>query len=241
MTATKTKTKTYTVASLAEEVGMYLDDLIPLLGKLGMKNATADQSVKPAIAQSVKRTVEVHNNSLQKQLAASPKQQTPVDTEESQQDEPGGEIELKMPEKLKLKEVKGVAEQAGVTQTFVKDLSLALYNRKMDLLVQQGIEQYRREKEALEAGKLYAQVEDLQALQQEVLDMEEGLYKSQAKPRTEELLLGNNCDLQSLIDAIQTQQEDDAKKRVKRKELIEKIEKGEELTEEELIGLWTKK
>ncbi|NEP14779.1 MAG: hypothetical protein F6K14_32215 [Symploca sp. SIO2C1] len=56
----------YTVKSLADEVEMYLEDMIPLLARLGMKDATHDQKVKPAIASAVLRTVKTHNDSLQK-------------------------------------------------------------------------------------------------------------------------------------------------------------------------------
>ncbi|NEP08762.1 MAG: hypothetical protein F6K14_00580 [Symploca sp. SIO2C1] len=225
----------HTVKSLADEAEMYLDDMIPLLGRLGMKNATADQTVKPAIASAVLRTVKTHNDSLQKQIEAS--QPTPNSSHEGNrrgtegEEDPG---ELALPEKLKLKEVKGVAQQAGVTQVFVKDLSLALYNRKMDLLVEKGLEDYRREQEALEAGRLFAQVQDLQKQQNEILNMEEEIYKSQSAARTEDLLLNSARSLQDLIDSIQSQQEEDANKREKRAAIVERIENGEELTEEEL-------
>ena len=225
----------YTVKSLADEAEMYLDDMIPLLGRLGMKNATAEQTVKPAIASAVLRTVKTHNDSLQKQIEAS--QPTPNPSQEGNRRGTEGEGdsgELALPEKLKLKEVKGVAQQAGVTQVFVKDLSLALYNRKMDLLVEKGLEDYRREQEALEAGRLFAQVQDLQKQQNEILNMEEEIYKSQSAARTEDLLLNSARSLQDLIDSIQSQQEDDANKREKRAAIVERIENGEELTEEEL-------
>ncbi|NES17912.1 MAG: hypothetical protein F6K41_03070 [Symploca sp. SIO3E6] len=223
----------YTVKSLADEAGMYLEDMIPLLARLGMKDATHDQKVKSAIASAVLRTVKTHNDSLQKQIAASatnPPLTSPRRGTEGEGD-PG---ELALPEKLKLKEVKGVAQQAGVTQVFVKELSTAIYNRKMDLLVEQGLEEYRREQEAVEAGRLYGQIQDLQTQQNELLEMEERLYKSQAKARTEEVLDSVGCDLQAVIDSIQNQQEEDANKREKRRQLVAKIESGEELTEEEL-------
>ena len=54
----------HTVKSLADEAEMYLDDMIPLLGRLGMKNAIADQTVKPAIASAVLRTVKTHNKGI---------------------------------------------------------------------------------------------------------------------------------------------------------------------------------
>ncbi|NEP10834.1 MAG: hypothetical protein F6K14_11595 [Symploca sp. SIO2C1] len=215
----------HTVKSLADEAEMYLDDMIPLLGRLGMKNATADQTVKPAIASAVLKTVKTHNDSLQKQIEASPHKTPPTE------EDPG---ELALPEKLKLKHVKGVAQQSKVTQAFVKDLSTAIYNRKMDLLVQKGLEDYRREQEAVEAGRLYAQIEELQTQQQAVLDLEESLYTSQSEARTESVLGKVGFDLQGLIDDIQNQQEEDANKREKRAAIVERIENGEELTEEEL-------
>ncbi|NER93407.1 MAG: hypothetical protein F6J86_06165 [Symploca sp. SIO1B1] len=225
----------HTVKSLADEAGMYLEDMIPLLARLGMKDATHDQKVKPAIASAVLRTVKTHNDSLQKQMEAS--QPTPNPSQEGNrrgtegEEDPG---ELALPEKLKLKHVKGVAQQSKVTQAFVKDLSTAIYNRKMDLLVQKGLEDYRREQEAVEAGRLYAQIEELQTQQQAVLDLEESLYTSQSEARTESVLGKVGFDLQGLIDDIQNQQEEDANKREKRAAIVERIENGEELTEEEL-------
>ncbi|NEP55976.1 MAG: hypothetical protein F6K31_02990 [Symploca sp. SIO2G7] len=218
----------YTVKTLAEEAGMYPDEAIPLLGRLGLKDATVEQEVQPAIASAFLQAVKAHDQALQKQISSSAAKTSKAVERQ------GDQGELALPEKLKLKEVKGVAKQAGVTQVFVKELSTAIHNRKMGLLVEQGLEEYRREQEAVEAGRLYGQIQDLQTQQNELLEMEERLYRSQSEARTEELLSNVNFDLQAVINSIQNQQEEDANKREKRAAIVERIENGEELTEEEL-------
>lgn len=226
---------TLTVAELAEEINLTAPELLPLVSKMGLKNATESTKVPLAIADSARIAAKSRNN-----VVALPQ----AKTAESQGEQPKSgqpDSDLTVSRKLKLSEIKDISKASGLSQSVVRGLDQALHNREMQIAFLEGYQAIERQKQlrsALETGKVAAQLQDLKAREQALEEreqelLEEGLSES-VHPTAIAAALG--IDLDGLLGELQESTEKRMISKMSQSEAIAKITKGQEPTAEELAN-----
>lgn len=183
-------TEVTTVAQLAAECSINLEDLIPLLGKMGLKDANGETVVPVAIANNARVAVASRNK-----------------TSEAKKESPG-----EIAPQLDRKEIRAIAKETGLTQTLVRSLDAALHNRACQLAFLQGMQEHDKGyqiQDAKEAGKLAAKLQEVQRRQEELQDLEqhlieEGLGESNSPTA---IAKGLGIDLDVLLGAIKTNED----------------------------------
>ncbi len=156
-----------TAQELADEIKIGVDDLLPILAKMGLKNPTKDSIVKGAIARNARMAVEARNRAID---AAKPEPvqmltlETPEETKAAEAaQEKGGELDVA--QTLKPSQVKEVAKATGLTQAIVRKLDQALFDRECQLLFLEGFSKAQKEdqqRSALEMGELAYKLQQIQ-------------------------------------------------------------------------------
>lgn len=205
-----------TAALLADEVQVNVEDLLPLLGKMGVKNPTPETVVPEAIAKNARLAVSTRNKIVAPALTAgkepvqSEGQSVPVDSN-------GGEIEVSR--KLKLSEIKDVAKATGLTQSIVKSLDQALHDRECQVLFLEGFRAQQREQEkaaALETGAIAARLQNIQQRDKALTEREDSLIEEGVSGTNHPTAIAKRMgfDLDSILSSIQETEEAKAKTRL---------------------------
>jgi hypothetical protein len=134
-----------TAKKLADELNVEVTSLIPLLAQMGMKEATPDTLIPPAIAKNAK----IAHNQLTQRIESNGKGDEIVNL---------GEAELTKDE------IKAIANNAKTTQKVVRNLWNVVRDRKIQLAFLEGLQEVelnRQKKEAKEIGQLVGQLEQI--------------------------------------------------------------------------------
>lgn len=226
---------TLTVAELANEINLTVPELLPLVSKMGLKNASEQTKVPAAIADNTRIAVKSRNN-----VVALPQAKPAAD---SQGDQPSqqSDNELTVSRKLKLTEIKDISKASGLSQSVVRGLDQALHNRELQLAFLEGYQQIEREKQlktAMETGKVAAQLQELKSREQQLNEREEELIEEglngKAHPVAIAEALGINLD--GLLSDLQESTEKRMMSQINQTDAIAKISKGQEPTAEELAN-----
>ncbi|HEY9598326.1 MAG TPA: hypothetical protein V6D33_11710 [Cyanophyceae cyanobacterium] len=223
---------TLTVAELAEEINLTAPELLPLVSKMGLKNATESTKVPPAIADSARIAAKSRNN-----VVALPQ----AKAADSQGGQPKSDGDLTVSRKLKLSEIKDISKASGLSQSVVRGLDQALHNREMQIAFLEGYQAIERQKQlkaALETGRVAAQLQDLKAREQALEEreqelLEEGLSESVHPTAIAEAL---GIDLDGLLSGLQESTEKRMVSKMSQSDAIAKINNGQEPTAEELAN-----
>jgi hypothetical protein len=184
-----------TAQALAEELMIDLADFLPLLTKMGVKNAAADSVVPEATAKNARLAVAARNNIIaSKPLALSageelrggkstPDQQSrqQPQQQEANQVNTSEEGAIEVHRKMKLAEIKDVAQATGLSQSVIKKFDQLLHDRECQLAFLEGYQRSLRKKQleaALNTGAIAADLEEIQRKEQE-LDERENLLIEQ--------------------------------------------------------------
>lgn len=235
-----------TVEVLADEIQMNVEDLLPLLDKMGLKKATGATVVPENIAKNARLAVAARNRIVAPQAPAlaagkdeqQPEAQQPQTQAEQPKPEEGG---IEVSRKLKLSEVKDVAKATGLTQRIIKELDQALHDRACQLAFLEGFQRQQREQEtkaALETGELTAKLQDIQQRskqmdEQEALLIQEGLSSTN---HPTELAKKMGIDLDGILGSLQEKTEGAAIAGLAQSDIIQAILDGKQPTEEQLAN-----
>lgn len=226
---------TLTVAELAEEINLTAPELLPLVTKMGLKNATESTKVPPAIADSARIAAKSRNNVVALPQAKAAESQG----EQPKSGQPDGDLTVSR--KLKLSEIKDISKASGLSQSVVRGLDQALHNRELQLAFLEGYQAIERQKQlrsALETGRVAAQLQDLKTREQALGEreqelLEEGLSESVHPTAIAEAL---GIDLDGLLSDLQESTEKRMVSKMSQSDAIAKINNGQEPTAEELAN-----
>lgn len=229
---------TLTVAELASEINLTVPELLPLVAKMGLKNASETTKVPTAIADNTRIAVKSRNNVVALPQA-KPVAESQGEQPTQQQSSDDGSI---VSRKLKLTEIKEISKASGLSQSVVRGLDQALHNRELQLAFLEGYQQIEREKQlktAMETGKVAAQLQELKSREQQLNEreeelIEEGLNGGKAHPVAIAQALG--IDLDGLLSDLQESTEKRMVSQINQAEAIAKINNGQEPTAEELAN-----
>ena len=224
--ADQTGQKDYTVQGLAVELGVELDYTQLQLKRLGMKGEIApERSVSKSLANAIKQGHQAIAESTKHQIAASKGEGEPVADEDF----------ASYTGKLKLAECKSIADRLGTSKAFVKDANDAMQRQRLILAARLGAAQYQQQEAARRAGFEHAQIQDLKQQQTDLLELEKQIAIMQGVNSIDQVLENAGMGgLDDAIAAIQEEQQQDAKDRQKRQEIIDRMQAGGEPSGEEL-------
>lgn len=223
-----------TVAELASEINLTVPELLPLVSKMGLKNASEQTKVPPAIADNTRIAVKSRNN-----VVALP-QAKPAESQ-GEQPSQSPDKELTVSRKLKLTEIKDISKASGLSQSVVRGLDQALHNRELQLAFLEGYQQIEREKQlktAMETGKVAAQLQELKSREQQLNEREEELIEEGLNGKAHPVAIAEalGIDLDGLLSDLQESTEKRIMTLINQTDAIAKINKGQEPTAEELAN-----
>jgi hypothetical protein len=232
MTSKNGKTETLTAQLLAEELLIDANDLIPLLSKMGIKNAKEDSIVSEAIARNARLAVAAIKArssvgdampalSAGKEVDPGRESEVSSNTQESVNapKEQSGSGEIQIHQKLKLAEIKDVAAATGLSQTIIKKFDQALHDRECQIAFLEGFQRSQRQKElfaARETGQIAAELQEIQRREKELSDREDLLVEQGTSTANHpvELAKALGIDIDAILGQLEVQEQQKAEQRL---------------------------
>ncbi len=231
MTSKNGKTETLTAQLLAEELLIDINDLIPLLSKMGIKNAKEDSIVSEAIARNARLAVaaiKARSNpadvtpalSAGKEIEAEKENEasSPTESVNAPKEQLGGG-EIQIHQKLKLTEIKDVAAATGLSQSIIKKFDQALHDRECQIAFLEGFQRSQRQKELLaarETGQIAAELQEIQRREKELSDREDLLVEQGTSTANHpvELAKALGIDIDAILGQLEIQEQQKAEQRL---------------------------
>lgn len=218
------------VKDLANELVIEVEALLPLLAKMGLKDASSDTSVPEAIAQNARAAAKARNNTV-----ALPQSASRLENENE-----GEEISRK----LKKNEVKAIAQDTGLTQVVVRGLDKAMHDRECQLAFLEAfnqVERGERLQEARDAGTLAAKLSSLQKRKAELDDRESEILEEGLEDKSGSAIAkGIGYNLEAMLESLEQSSNETAKKQLDRDAAIRTINEGGKPSEESLSDPFVK-
>lgn len=199
------KSQAQTVRDLGSELGVSAEELIGILGKMGMENPLEDSVIPVRLAVAAKAAI----------ASIQSKKSNVISLPSASEPKPPSAIE-----ELPKADIKQIANSLGLTQKVVKELDLMLVGRELQIAFVEGFQEVQLEKElrqAKESGKLAAQLVELQQ-REAAIASQESLMLDLDKERTEmakQTTLANNLgiDLEDILSQFEVTTKPSAEKK----------------------------
>lgn len=215
-----------TLESLASDINTNTDDLIPIVERMGIRDAKPDTVVPIAIAQNIKIAKAQRDQLVKPQLEGEHENEGKEET---------------VGRSLKQKEVKAIAKEVGLTQVVIRELGRAVHDRECQVAALMGFQEQERRQRAEEAyitGSAIAKLKQLKRRNQELEEIEKELIEEGLSDENspEAIAASMGVDLNNLLGSIQSDTNNQAQSQLNRQAGLEALMGGKEPTEEDLLS-----